>query len=103
MSLGRFNPIEPPRTFSNHSTAQGTRPVVELEISSEWFILQTCSNHSTEQETKLVVELNISSVWFNPTEPAQTIVKGRKPDLWWIVNYLIIIISSEAQWFKEVW
>ena len=37
MSLGWFNPTEPPQTCSHHSTGQGTRPVVELDMSSKWF------------------------------------------------------------------
>ena len=52
MSSGWFNTTEPPRTFSNHSTGQGTRPVVELDMSSGWF---------------------------NPTEPPRTIAQGKEP------------------------
>ena len=37
MSLGWFNPTELPWTCLNHSSWQGTRPVIELDMSLGWF------------------------------------------------------------------
>ena len=79
---------------SNHSTAQGTRPAVELYRSSGWFnpteplssrgikdhriishefgvdqLFQTCSNQSTTQGTSPAVEFDMSSCRFNATLP----------------------------------
>ena len=45
-------PLEPPRTFSNHFSAEKERCVEVFDVSSEWF--------------------DVSSEWFDCTEPSRT-------------------------------
>ena len=70
MSSGWFNPAEPPRTCLNHSTGEGTRPVVELDMSSAWFnpppqvwFLALC--YGSTQRLRITTSLRSSALVFH--------------------------------------
>ena len=63
--------VHPYRTCSNHSTEQETRPVVELNISSEWFnCAQTLAqlNHSELMLSSTTGLVSCSVLWFKQVQ-----------------------------------
>ena len=84
-----FRVVQPPRTFSNHFSAEKERCVEVFDVSSEWFdctepcrvpvhcfrVVQpprTFSNHFSAEKERCVEVFDVSSEWFDCTEPSQT-------------------------------
>ena len=90
-SAGWCKYIEPPRTFSNHSSAEIPRCVECCYMSSEWFdSYGTFSSYIFTEETRCAGCSYTRSVWFKRIEPPRT-----------ISNHIMTEIAGRVEFFHR--